>query len=165
MSAKNLEQLFRSDLQYLYNMEKQSIRVIAKMVKAANSLKLEDALNNHLAQSNKQLERIENIFKDLGTSPKGRTSKGISGIIEEIEDITDKKNKLDPYVLDASLIAAAQRMKHYEIAAYGTLKTYAKELKNYNAEALLDETLREEKKIDLRLSRIAKSSVNLKALN
>ncbi|MEQ9618443.1 MAG: ferritin-like domain-containing protein [Deltaproteobacteria bacterium] len=162
MKDNTLKELFRSDLQYLYNVEKQIVKALPKMAKAAADPELKDAFEEHLEESKGHVERLDKIFEDLGLKSRGKKSRGIEGLIEEGKEILEKSENLGPDVVDAALIATAQRIEHYEIAAYGTLRTYAKLLSNKDTSELLDKSLKEESKADKNLTRIAVKRVNPK---
>ncbi len=163
MKVDNLQDLFVSDLRYIYHTEKQITKALPKMAKAASSSELQKAFEEHLEQSKRHLERLEQIFNMFDLSVKGKKSKGIEGLIGEGEELINKGNKIDSKVMDASLIATAQRVEHYEIAAYGTLRTYANLLGHDEAAGLLQQTLDEEKKTDQRLTQIATRKINIEA--
>ena len=133
------------------------------MAKAASSSELQKAFEEHVQQSKRHMERLEQIFNMFDLSVKGRKSKGIEGLIGDGEELISKGNKIDSEVMDASLIATAQRVEHYEIAAYGTLRTYANLLGHDEAAGLLQQTLDEEKKTDQRLTQIATKKINIEA--
>ncbi|HEX3037029.1 MAG TPA: ferritin-like domain-containing protein [Thermodesulfobacteriota bacterium] len=164
MKVHNLQDLFVSDLRYLYHTEKQITKALPKMAKAASSSELQKAFEEHLEQSKRHVERLEQIFNMFDLNVKGKKSKGIEGLIEEGEELINKGNKkVESDVLDAGLIATAQRVEHYEIAAYGTLRTYANLLGHDEAADLLQQTLDEEKKTDQRLTQIATKKINVEA--
>ena len=124
---------------------------------------LRQALKDHLEQSRGHVDRLEQIFQSLGEAPKGEKCKGIVGIIDEGEDMLDKGEDAPPSVNDAALIAAAQRVEHYEIAAYGTVRTYARQLGHEQHARLLDQTLQEEGAADKKLTTLAESHINEEA--
>ncbi|HSE84082.1 MAG TPA: ferritin-like domain-containing protein [Thermodesulfobacteriota bacterium] len=163
MKVDNLQDLFVSDLRYIYHTEKQITKALPKMAKAASSSELQKAFEEHLEQSKRHMERLEQIFNMFDLSVQGKKSKGIEGLIGEGEELISKGNKIDSEVMDASLIATAQRVEHYEIAAYGTLRTYASLLGHDEAAGLLQQTLDEEKKTDQRLTQIATKKINIEA--
>jgi len=162
MQIDSLEKLFTDNLKDVYNAEKQILKALPRMAKAATNRELQTALNNHLRQTEKQVERLERIFKEFGKNPQGKKCAGMEGLIEEGKELLAEDVEED--VLDAGLIGAGQKMEHYEIAAYGCLKTYARLLGNDTAVRLLDETLKEEKEADRILTEIAERSVNVEAL-
>jgi ferritin-like metal-binding protein YciE len=159
----NLEDLFVHTLQDIYSAEQQIINSLPKMSEAASSPLLQEAFDDHLDQTRVQVERLEEVFKSLGNGvkPGGTKCKGMEGLIEEGKEVM--KMKGDPAVLDAALIAAAQRVEHYEIAAYGCARTYAEQLGYEDAADLLQETLEEEEETDERLTELAESTINPEA--
>lgn len=165
MSTQNLEQLYKTDLQYLYNIEKQIGGFVPQIKDAANSSKLKDFFEKQSDKINSHVDSIETVFDNLDIEPDGLTSSGITGLINESIDLMEKSKSLDPDVFDASLISSFQRLKHYEIASYGTLRTYAKQLQDYKSEKLLSDALEEEKKADEELTELAVNSINIKAKN
>jgi ferritin-like metal-binding protein YciE len=142
MSLDSLETLFIEELRDIYNGEKQIVRALPKMAKAAESPELEQAFTKHLRETERQVERLERILKDLGQAVRGKQCKGLQGILEEGKETLEKDN--DASVLDAALIASAQKVEHYEIATYGCLRTYAQLLGHTQAVKLLEQTLSEE---------------------
>jgi ferritin-like metal-binding protein YciE len=161
MKLKSLHDLYVHELRDLYNGENEIIKALPKMAKAANAPELRSALEEHLQISRGQVERLDRIFQRLDESPKGVTCKGIKGIIDEGEDVMDMD--APEMVSDAALIGAAQRVEHYEIAAYGTARTYAQRL-GYDEDArLLQDTLNEEGEADKKLTGIAESRINVEA--
>lgn len=155
MKKETLKELFKSDLKYLYDAEKELVVALPLMSGAAATPELRSAFAEHLEKSNMHLDRLEEIFGNLGMDPSGRKSRGIDGLIAEGKELVRKGGDLPPEVLDVSLIAAAQRVGHYEIAAYGTLAAYAKLLGDRKSAELLDKTLEEEKETDRKLTRLA----------
>ncbi len=160
MSINNLQELFITQLRDLYDGEDQIIETLPKLIDKANSPDLKSALQEHLDITRQQKNRLEQIFNSLGQKPSGETCKGMKGIIKEGDDLVSEAH--DPAVRDASIIAAAQRVEHYEIAGYGTVRTYARQLGNQNFATALEGILQEEKEADLKLSQIA-SSINIEA--
>jgi ferritin-like metal-binding protein YciE len=157
-----LEDLYMDLLKDLYSAEKQLVKALPKLAKAAQAEDLRRAFNEHLAQTESHVERIDRIFSDLGGSPRGKKCVGMEGIIEEGNELT--KEKVKPDVLDAGLIAAAQKAEHYEIACYGTARTWAQRLGYNDAARLLQQTLEEESMANEKLTRIAESHVNVEAI-
>jgi ferritin-like metal-binding protein YciE len=149
-------------LEDLYDAEKRIVKALPKMEKAASSPELKAAFQKHLKETEKHVERLEKVFKEFGKTAKAKKCKAMEGLIAEGEETI--KEKAEPEVRDAALIAAAQRVEHYEMAAYGTVRTFAHLLNQGAAEKLLEETLAEEKKTDQTLTEIAESSVNLQAV-
>ena len=161
MQMDSFEKLYLDQLKDAYNAEKQLVKALPKMSKAATSPELRTALDEHLDVTRRQVERLEEIFQDLGKPASGKTCKGMSGIIEEGQELLQEDG--DPEVIDAGIIAAAQRVEHYEMATYGTLRTFAEMRGDAKAARVLEEILNEEKEADERLTRIAESSVNARA--
>ncbi len=160
---KTLQDLFVAELQDTYDAEKQIIDALPKMEKAASSQELKNAFRTHLQQTQTQVTRLGEIFKLLDMPAKGVKCKGMQGIISEGEDQIKKGG--DPEVMDAFLIAAAQRVEHYEIAAYGTLRTLADRLNMPEAQDLLQTTLDEEGETDKMLTRLAEGSKSKTGIN
>jgi len=153
-----LEHLYTQQLRDIYDAEKQLVAALPKMANAATSDKLKQAFNHHLDQTRNQVQRLETIFNAMSTSAQGEPCEAMQGLIKEGEDII--KEDGDPKVKDAALIAIAQRVEHYEIAAYGTVCTYADELGHDDSLRLLKDTLREEKKTDSKLTDLAVNTIN-----
>jgi ferritin-like metal-binding protein YciE len=160
MSVKNLEDLFVHELRDTLDAERQILKALPKLAKAAESEELRAAFEEHKAQTEQQVERLEAVFKTIDMAARGKHCKGMEGLLSEGEELV-KEEEPGP-ALDAALIASAQKVEHYEIAAYGTLATYAKLLENDEALSLLTETLDEEKVTDEKLTAIA-SEINLVA--
>lgn len=160
MKLESLHDLFVDELKDLYNAENQLTKALPKMVKAASSEDLRTAFENHLAETQRQVERLERIFKELETSPKGKKCKAMAGLIEEGREMIEMDG--EDAVKDAALIAAAQRVEHYEIAGYGTVRTYAQLLGFDEAANLLQETLDEEAAADEKLTQLAQN-INVEA--
>lgn len=156
-----LDDLYMDLLKDLYSAEKQLVKALPKMAKNAQSPDLQKAFQEHLRQTEGQVERIERIFSDLEGSPRGKKCVGMEGLIEEGNELL--KEDTEPDVLDAGLIAAAQKVEHYEIAAYGTASAHARQLGFSSVAQLLDQTLEEEKMTDEKLTKIAKNQVNVQA--
>jgi|SRR5688572_14035073 len=158
----SLDDLYIDLLKDLYNAENQLIKALPKMAKAAHSSDLRNAFEEHLEQTKHQVERIERIFSDQGNGgPKGKKCVGMEGIIEEGKELM--KENIEKDVLDAGLIAAAQRAEHYEIAGYGAARTWADMLGHHEAAHLLQETLEEESAANEKLTQIAMGHVNIEA--
>jgi len=162
MRLDSLKDLYLEQLKDLYSAENQLVDALPKMVKGAFSLDLKQAFQDHLRQTEEHVRRLEQIFNDLGERPKGQTCEGMKGLIREGEEMLDMKG--ENKVIDAGLIACAQRIEHYEIAAYGTVRTYAKTLGNTQHVTLLESTLKEESQTDEKLSKLAESHINEEAL-
>ena len=163
MKLDSLNTLYVEELKDLYNAENQLVKALPKMVKKATSAELKDAFKEHLEVTKKQIERLEEIFDKLGKSPKGKTCHAMKGLIEEASEIIDEDG--EESVIDAALIAAAQRVEHYEMAGYGTVKTFASILGEDDAADLLDQTLQEEGEADHKLTALAEEVVNVEAAN
>ena len=155
MKVESLDQLLQEELRDIYDAEKQLVKALPKMAKAASSEELREALNEHLEVTKGQVERLEQVFETLGTKAKSKSCAGMKGLIEEGEEIIgqDATDELK----DAAIIGAAQRVEHYEIAAYGTARTFAERLGNDEVAELLQETLTEEEEADERLTEISES--------
>jgi ferritin-like metal-binding protein YciE len=163
MKLSSLEELFVSELQDLYSAETQIIKALPKMVKTATSSELQECLETHLEETKEQVSRLDQIFESLGRSAKGKKCKGMEGLLEEGNELINED--AEENVLDAGLIAAAQRVEHYEIAAYGSARTFAETLGHDEAVSLLEQTLQEEKHADQKLSEVATTVVNERAEN
>jgi ferritin-like metal-binding protein YciE len=161
MKLSSLQDLYMEELKDMYNAENQILKALPKMAKAASSPELEQAFREHLEQTKEQVERLDQVFDMLGKPAKGKKCVGMEGIIEEGKEVIDMD--AEPAVLDAALIASAQRVEHYEIAAYGTLRKFAEQLGFDDAAELLQQTLEEEEQADEKLTQIAESSVNAQA--
>jgi ferritin-like metal-binding protein YciE len=161
VAANSLHELYVEQLQDLYSAEQQIIKALPKMIESAESDDLRNALTEHLEVTRNQATRIETICEELGEDPKNEKCKGMEGVLKEgselVEDVGDE-------VKDATIIAAAQRVEHYEMAGYGTARTYAKLLGFDEAAGMLDQTLEEEKQADETLSELAEE-LNVEALN
>jgi len=162
MKLDSLKKLYIEELRDLYNAENQLLKALPKMAKAASSEQLQAAFNLHLEETKGHVKRLETIFEKLDESPKGKTCKAMEGLVEEGSEMI--KEKAEPEVRDAGLIAAAQRVEHYEIAGYGTVRTYAKMLDETAAAKLLQETLDEEGATDKKLTDLAETLINREAL-
>jgi ferritin-like metal-binding protein YciE len=162
MKANSLRDLFVEQLQDLYNAEQQLVKALPKMAKAATSDDLRSAFEEHLEKTKGHVQRLEDIFEQLGERAKGQKCKGMEGLVKEGSEVIGED--MDDDVKDAALIAAAQRVEHYEIAGYGTVRTFATLLQEDAAADLLEETLDEEKEADETLTGIAEH-INLEAEN
>lgn len=158
MADKKLEELFLDTLKDIYFAEKKILTALPKMAKAAQSEDLKAAFEKHHGETEEHVARLEQAFKALGQTPKGKTCDAILGIIEEGKEIMEEY--ADSPALDAGLLAAAQAVEHYEIARYGTLRTWAAELGHRDVVELLEATLGEEKKTNDALTRLAETEVN-----
>jgi len=161
MKLASLQDLFLEQLKDVYDAETQLVEALPAMAKAAHSPQLRTGFQNHLEQTRQHAKRLEQIFQQMDTPPKAKKCKAMQGLIKEGQEMIDQN--AEPEVRDAGLIAAAQRVEHYEIAAYGTLRTYAQQLGKHQAVTLLEQTLQEEKETDHKLTQIAESSVNVQA--
>ena len=161
MEHKDLMELFVDELKDIYSAENQLIKALPKMAKAATSGNLRAGFEHHLEQTKEHASRIEEICTELGEKPTGKKCGGMEGLIGEGKEMMDE---FEGDVLDAALISAAQRVEHYEIAAYGTVRTYAELLGNDRAVELLEETLEEEKETDQKLTELA-VTINVNAIN
>nr|WP_111302098.1 ferritin-like domain-containing protein [Paracoccus saliphilus] len=162
MTTKTLENLFHETLKDIYYAERKILKALPKMARAAQSEELKAAFQHHREETQGQIERLQEVFELLGKSPRGKTCEAIDGIIAEGEEIMDEF-KGSP-ALDAGLVAAAQAVEHYEIARYGTLKSWAELLKMTNAVALLNQTLDEESATDEKLTALAEGTANPTAI-
>ena len=158
---KGLEDLFLNTLKDIYYAEKQILRALPKMAKAAESEELREAFQTHRDETEGQIQRLEQVFEAIGKRAQGKTCEAIQGIIEEGKEIMEDFAESD--ALDAGLIAAGQAVEHYEISRYGTLRAWAQELGLEDAAGLLEENLEEEKKTDKLLTELAEARVNQKA--
>ena len=161
MAAKSLQELFVEELRDAYDGEKRLTKALPKLAKAAEAAELRAAFTTHLRETEKHVQRLEQVFRTISEPVRGKKCDGLMGIIEEGKSAMEE---LEGPVLDAALIAGAQRAEHYEIAAYGTLAYFAELLGNERAKELLGQTLDEEKATDEKLSMIAKTKVNREAL-
>jgi ferritin-like metal-binding protein YciE len=161
MKLASLQDLFVEQLQDLHDAENQILKALPKMAKAASAPELRQAFEQHLEQSRMHVERLDRVFSQLGAKSKGKPCKAMQGLIAEGEEMI--KEKADPAVRDAGLIAAAQRVEHYEIAGYGCVHTYANQLGQPQAAQLLQQTLNEEGAADKKLTRLAETLINLEA--
>ena len=153
MPEQGLKELYIDELKDLYSAENQLVKALPKMAKAASSDELRQGFEQHLEQTKGHVQRLEKIFQALGESPKGKTCKGMQGLIEEGSEATEEN--YEDTVMDAALIGAAQRVEHYEIAGYGTVRSMAETLGEDDHVSLLEETLEEEKETDEKLTELA----------
>jgi ferritin-like metal-binding protein YciE len=161
MADKDLNELFLDTLKDIYYAEKQILKALPKMAKAATSDKLRAAFEKHHEETEGQVERLDQIFELLGKPARGKRCDAIEGILDEGKEIMGEYAKTS--ALDAGLLAAAQAVEHYEISRYGTLKAWATKMNLPEAVKLLDQTLNEEKKTDETLTKIAETAVNYEA--
>ena len=161
MKIESLNELLAEELKDIYSAEKQLLRAMPKMAKKATSPELKAALQEHLEVTQRQVERLEQVFESIGKPAKAKTCKAMQGLIEEATEIMGED--ADDAVLDAGIIAAAQKVEHYEIASYGTVRTWARLCGEEEAANLLQETLDEEGEADQRLTELAERVVNPEA--
>ncbi len=161
MELNTLKKLYTEQLKDLYSAEKQLIKALPKMAEFATNEDLKQGFKKHLKETEGQVERLERIFSDMNISGSGKTCAAMKGLVEEGSELMEEDGV--PAVLDAGLIAAAQRVEHYEIAAYGCVKAYAELLGEKKAVGLLQKTLDEESKTNQTLTELAESSINLEA--
>jgi ferritin-like metal-binding protein YciE len=161
MPLHTLQDLYVDELKDLYSAEQQILKALPKMAKAASNPELKNAFNLHLQQTEEQVRRLDHIFSELGKNPRGKKCMGMAGLIEEGQEIL--KEKADPAVKDAGLISAAQRVEHYEMAGYGTVRTFAQMLGFDDAAEALQQTLDEEGDTDHKLTQLAENIINPEA--
>lgn len=157
----SFQDLFREQIEDLYDAEHRLTDALPKMADASNSTQLKQAFRNHLTETQGHVSRLEQIFREINVEPKRQTCQAMKGLISEGEDMI--KASGDPDIKDAALIAAAQRVEHYEISGYGSARAFARRLGLTQAASLLQQTLQEEKAADEKLNTIAESSVNPQA--
>jgi ferritin-like metal-binding protein YciE len=162
MKLDTLQKLYTNELRDLYNAESQLLKALPKMEKAASSEELKNAFEKHLEQTKSHVERLEQIFEELDEKPKGKTCRGMKGLIEEGSEILNQDG--EDSVLDAGIIVAAQKVEHYEIAGYGSVRTFAHLLGQNRAAELLQATLDEESETNEILNKLAEKIVNPEAL-
>jgi len=162
MKLNSLKDLYVEELKDLYSAEKQLLKALPKMAKEAQSEELSEAIEMHLEETKGHVDRLEMIFRGLKASPGGHKCEAMAGLIKEAEHLL--KADADPDVLDAGMIAQAQRVEHYEIAGYGCARTYAKLLGREGDVTLLQETLDEEGRTDKKLTKLAERVINQKAI-
>jgi len=162
MKLDTLKTLYVNELRDLYNAEQQLVKALPKMAKAASSEELQEAFEKHLEQTRQHVERLEEVFEDIGEKPKGKTCKGMKGLIEEGSEILQEDG--DESVIDAGIIVAAQKVEHYEIASYGSVRTFAQLLGKDSSADVLQTTLDEESEANELLNKLAEDIVNPEAL-
>jgi ferritin-like metal-binding protein YciE len=162
MKLDTLQKLYTDELRDLYNAENQLLKALPKMAKAASSEELKEAFEKHLEQTKGHVERLEQVFEELGEKPKGKTCRAMKGLIEEGSEILGEDG--EESVLDAGIIVAAQKVEHYEIAGYGSVRTFAHLLGKDKSAELLQTTLDEESETNEILNKLAESVVNPEAL-
>jgi ferritin-like metal-binding protein YciE len=161
MSLDSLKKLYIDELKDLYSAETQLVKALPKMAKKANAPELKQAFQSHLEETKGHVQRLEQIFEELEEKPTGKTCKGMKGLIEEGEEMMSEEGQES--VLDAAIISAAQKVEHYEMAGYGTARTFATILGEDDAAELLQETLDEEGEADKKLTTIAEEDINFEA--
>jgi ferritin-like metal-binding protein YciE len=162
MAVKSVQELLLNELQDIYDAEKQLVKALPKMAKAASSEQLRQAFEEHLEETRNQVQRLEQVFEGLDTRSRGKPCEAMRGLVKEASETMEEiKN---PQVLDAALIVGAQKVEHYGIAAYGSVRALAEACGHQGVAQLLDETLGEEKEADQKLNQIALSEVNRAAL-
>jgi ferritin-like metal-binding protein YciE len=162
MPVKTAHELFVEQLRDMYHAEKQLAKALPKVAKAASSDKLRQAIEHHKEQTEAQIERLEQVFESLDERKRGKRCEAMEGLIEEAQEMIEEIKT--PEVRDVALIAAAQKVEHYEIASYGTLRSLAESMGHKDAEKLLAQTLEEEKETDQKLNQLALSDINKTAL-
>lgn len=162
MSLDNLSALFLNELKDVYNAEKQILTALPRMAKAAESPELADAFTWHRKETEGHVARLEQIFQQIGQTARGKKCKGMEGLLEEGKEILEEDGNAS--VIDAALISAAQRVEHYEMAAYGCLRTYADLLGYTEAVGLLEQTLAEEEAADKKLTDLGEGGINAAAV-
>ncbi|HUQ99821.1 MAG TPA: ferritin-like domain-containing protein [Gemmatimonadaceae bacterium] len=161
MELDTLKDLYVEELKDLYSAEKQIVKALPKMIKAAKDPELKAAFKTHLRQTGEHAKRLEMICKELGVSPRGKKCVGMEGLLEEGSELI--KEKPDEDVLDAGLISAVQHVEHYEMAGYGTVRTYARQLGYEEQAQVLQQTLDEEGETDHLLTDLAVARINIEA--
>jgi ferritin-like metal-binding protein YciE len=161
MKLENLQDLLLDELEDIYDAEQQLVKALPKMAQTASTPELKKSFEMHLEQTQGHVQRLEQIFQSFGQEPEAKTCKAMKGLIAEGAEVI--KEDAIPEVKDAALIAAAQRVEHYEIAAYGCARTYAEQLGKTDAVQLLEQTLKEEEQTDKKLTKLALQVINPKA--
>ena len=161
MQLETLQDLYVQELKDLYSAEKQILKALPRMTKKAQHPELKRAFASHERQTREHVARLERIFADLEVSPRGKKCHGMEGVLQEGKELIDEQP--EPDVLDAGMISAAQHVEHYEMAGYGTARTYARTLGFDKQATLLEQTLLEERETDQLLTRLAESSINIDA--
>jgi ferritin-like metal-binding protein YciE len=162
MKIQSMEDLFLEQIEDLYDAEKRLVKALPKMAEASTSQSLRQAFQSHLMETEGHVSRLENVFRALGKNAKSQTCDAMKGLVSEGEDMISDTEPSS--VRDAGLIASANRVEHYEIAAYGSARTFAEMLGMREAASLLEQTLQEEKKADQKLTQLAESMVNDEAV-
>jgi ferritin-like metal-binding protein YciE len=158
LKLETMQDLFLAELRDLYNAENQLVDALPKMADATSSTELKQAFTHHLEETKKHVTRLDGVFKHLNEDPKGETCEAMKGLVKEGEEFIHAKGK--PEVRDAGLIGSAQRVEHYEIAGYGTVRTLAQRLGFHDIAKTLETTLKEEKSADEKLTSVAEANVN-----
>lgn len=161
MQIDTLQKLYEDELKDLHSAERQIIQALPRMIKAASNEELKAALTEHLEVTKQQLARLDQIFEKLGKRGAGKKCKGMEGVLADGKELLEED--IAPEVLDAGIISAAQHVEHYEMAGYGTVRTYAELLGDKQAAKLLQQTLDEEKEADAKLTQLAESTINVEA--
>lgn len=161
MAVRSFEDLLLDEIKDLYDAEHQLTKALPKMAKAATSPDLKNAFESHLKETEGHIKRLEQVFEGLGKKPTRKTCAAMKGLVEEGSEVIEED--MDPEVKDAALIGAAQRVEHYEMAGYGTVRTFAHQLGHHDLEQILQQTLDEEGATDEKLTGIA-SKINIKAI-
>jgi ferritin-like metal-binding protein YciE len=162
MAVKSVNDLLLDELRDIYHAEKQLVKALPKMAKKAKSDELRQAFEHHLEETKGQVDRLDRVFEQLNARSSGKRCEAMEGLVEEAKEMMEEI--ITPEVLDAAMIAAAQKVEHYEIASYGSVQALAEALGHKEAARLLEQTLEEEKKADQKLNQIALSGVNQSAL-
>lgn len=163
MSLNSLKDLLIHELRDMFSAEQQLVSALPKLAQNANDSSLKDALNEHLKETQNQVDRLRTMFNKLGVSPQGETCEAMEGLIREAEEVCDQEGERN--TKDAAIIAAAQRVEHYEIAGYGSAKAFAKALDLDDVVDLIDESLREEQEADRKLNKIAMGGLLTEGIN
>ncbi|MBA2626702.1 MAG: ferritin-like domain-containing protein [Gemmatimonadales bacterium] len=163
MELSTLEELYVEELKDLWSAEKQILRALPRMIKAAGHKELKRAFTTHERQTRQQVKRLERIFKQLGASPRGKKCEGMEGLLKEGSSLIGERPEQD--VLDAGLLSAAQHVEHYEMAGYGTVRTWARLLGRDGQADILQQTLDEEGETDHLLTELAERLINIEAVN
>jgi ferritin-like metal-binding protein YciE len=161
MKLENLRTLYLDELKDAYDFEHQLLDALPKMENAANAEELKSAIRAHCGETERQVGRLEQVFQGLGEKAERKTCKGMKGLVAEAEEYLKARGDRD--TIDASLISAAQRVEHYEIAVYGTLRAYARVLGHQDQAGLLQQNLDEESKADQKLTQLAEQGINVAA--
>ncbi len=161
MEIDSLRKLYVEELKDIYSAEKQALQALPKMAKKAQNAQLKRAFEDHMAVTQEQVNRLETIFEGLGKAARGKKCKAMEGLVEEGKEVMQED--MEPEVMDAALIAIAQKIEHYEIASYGTVCSYARLMGEEQAAKLLQQTLNEEGDTDKLLTQLAESSINVEA--